>query len=1158
MFGSFVKTLRVRQGIGLREFCRKYRLDPSNWSKIERETFPPPAESQTLVKWAKNLGLIEKSQDWKTFFELAEREQQNKPIIKRLVQQGAAGTLVPPPSTTRPEKLPLGDPHFSWAQFEAFARDLIEQTEGVEECFHYGTQGSKQKGIDIVTKRSDGTSWAFQCKQVRKFTATDVEKAVGQTSYKASKFILFVSCEVGAKARDMIAKKSKWKILDVRDISQMVRDLSLEVSRALVERHFGPDWRKLFLGLNALSPFLSPSLYFEKLLSPDRLFTHSWDLVGRLEVLSELENFSQSTQPLAIITGRGGIGKSKVLQAFTMARTAKASNQMLCFVQEGIPLTVDSFNELPALPSLLIVDDAHRRDDLALLLEHAKRFGNLKLLFSSRPQGLDTLQNLLSRSGFDRAEIRFIPELKQLDRPNVSALAKQALGETHAHLADQLAAVTRDCPLVTVVGGRLLAQKAISPLLLERDEEFRYAVLSRFKDEMLGKVGQENPPFYRSLLEVLSATAPFYPDDRKFAELVATYVDKSLNLNERKEAPTLEKVIYAFGQLEKVGLLLRRGRSLRITPDVLGDHILANVCIAPNGIPTGAAEVLFDHFIEHSPERVLKNLAELDWRIERSSGKGIDLLAKIWNKLEQDYRAAESHSRLRLLEIVKQAAYFQPGQALRYVRLAHDVLQTPSNPEPNEIFPLSNESLLSELPEILQRVAFSMDYLQDCCEILWRLGRSDPRELNPYPNHAIRILQSLIEYQPHKPLSFNIIVLDCLESWMTEPGVFDFAHSPLSILEKLLERMGEVSESDGAKLTVSSFFINPQATQRIRDRALDLLSSCSRNSKPKTIISILDIFSGLLRDYFKFGARPGSTKYFDDWLSEKLDVLRHIEEIARATNNPLVHWKVLQILQWPAEEGSHAEIKTKAKQIASEVPQSLALRLIRALANDTLLSDRIRPAKKDEDFQKQIDAKEKRDETFRREVCDELTKAFDAQGLFSVLDRSIRDMDEAGFGSWPNHLLFSLAERHHDEAIALAASILASPDTPLFRFFHVVLGGIGTWSPESVSALVEKAHTLNVPMINRALAQHFWFSNRKGGPRDANLRSSKSFSLQATRKQAAPQLIRFGFFRRPSQTLPLNWQLKLRLKATSLARRRFARYSKEASELIPNAFRRIN
>ncbi|MCX7723231.1 MAG: helix-turn-helix domain-containing protein [Verrucomicrobiae bacterium] len=71
MFGKFIKELRTRQRLGLREFCLKHGHDPSNWSKIEREVLAPPRDEQTLRTWAKQLGLKEGSDDWLKFFDYA-------------------------------------------------------------------------------------------------------------------------------------------------------------------------------------------------------------------------------------------------------------------------------------------------------------------------------------------------------------------------------------------------------------------------------------------------------------------------------------------------------------------------------------------------------------------------------------------------------------------------------------------------------------------------------------------------------------------------------------------------------------------------------------------------------------------------------------------------------------------------------------------------------------------------------------------------------------------------------------------------------------------------------------------------------------------------------------------------------------------------------
>ena len=61
MFGERVKALRLEKDIGLREFCRRLDLDPSNWSKIERGRLAPPQSDQKIDQIADILGLEKNS-----------------------------------------------------------------------------------------------------------------------------------------------------------------------------------------------------------------------------------------------------------------------------------------------------------------------------------------------------------------------------------------------------------------------------------------------------------------------------------------------------------------------------------------------------------------------------------------------------------------------------------------------------------------------------------------------------------------------------------------------------------------------------------------------------------------------------------------------------------------------------------------------------------------------------------------------------------------------------------------------------------------------------------------------------------------------------------------------------------------------------------------
>ena len=59
-FGQVLKDLRIKKELSLRDVCRETGYDPSNWSKIERGIISPPADENTLIKWAKILRLTVK------------------------------------------------------------------------------------------------------------------------------------------------------------------------------------------------------------------------------------------------------------------------------------------------------------------------------------------------------------------------------------------------------------------------------------------------------------------------------------------------------------------------------------------------------------------------------------------------------------------------------------------------------------------------------------------------------------------------------------------------------------------------------------------------------------------------------------------------------------------------------------------------------------------------------------------------------------------------------------------------------------------------------------------------------------------------------------------------------------------------------------------
>jgi transcriptional regulator with XRE-family HTH domain len=70
-FGKLLKQLRMGKGLTLREFCQANRLDPGNYSRLERGLFPAPLREDILEKYATAFGLARGSDEWLEFFDVA-------------------------------------------------------------------------------------------------------------------------------------------------------------------------------------------------------------------------------------------------------------------------------------------------------------------------------------------------------------------------------------------------------------------------------------------------------------------------------------------------------------------------------------------------------------------------------------------------------------------------------------------------------------------------------------------------------------------------------------------------------------------------------------------------------------------------------------------------------------------------------------------------------------------------------------------------------------------------------------------------------------------------------------------------------------------------------------------------------------------------------
>jgi hypothetical protein len=976
--------------------------------------------------------------------------------------------MVRPPVTSNPELLPLNDPNWSWEQFEAFCLELISKFGEVTDCHRYGRKGDFQKGIDIVAEMSNGEKWVFQCKRYKKFDEKQTQKAIQTATYSAKRYILLLSCEASSKLRDEIDKHPNWEAWDLQDISLKVRNLQLDTARRLVETHFGTGWRKEFLGLAGLITFVSSEMFFAPLLKPELPFNHLITLIGRTKFIQELNDFINSKERVLIFTGRGGIGKTKILHAFSQEFEQRHQNFELRFLIEGTLINNETLDELPTKPCVLIIDDAHRREDLSTLFAFAQQNSQIKLILSSRLQGRDDLKLLLTRAHFNPREVMELSEIKELTYEEVKQLAGEALGQEYAHYAHKLAYITKDCPLITVVAGRLLAERKVDPPLLERDQEFRDFVLTKFHDELIGKISNKiNSEDCELLLSLIAAIAPFkiepnFLGNDEFIKAAAEFLHIEI-----------DKFIKNVKILEKKGILLKRGYSLRITPDVLADHILHKACVTDPRY----AQKIFEKFQSICLTEVLKNLAELDWRIRQSEGKETDLLADIWWIIQLEFQKASNVDRGELLDNLNKVAYYQPGKTLELVEFA---MRNPATIQENDkLADFYNDTWVRyKIPDLLQKISYTIDYLPRCCDLLWELGRNDSRDLNPNPQHAIRVLKDLAKYDIETliVIEFYQIIVKAVSRWLKAPDVHDYIHSPLDIIEPLLKKSGETTYFEVNNIVSRPFILNREGIQIIRENVLNIVEECAKNHPLKSAIKAINILATALRNPEPYFNIEITAEHKEQWIPEQLHILDFLTQLVQERSEPLLHLEIIKVLECHIHHAYSEQVRNKALEVINLIPNTYELKLIGVLGYTHNLDWLVNNKGRIDLFEFDNDSDKRQTEIYLAVAEDFLKRHIEADEVVQILNEKLKAIQEINANFSRLSFIDNLTEKvEQDFIFKMCEAIIQAPQEPLAHYFGLLLNKVRQLNINKALDIAKCAVKINSYNLNLSLAKDCWF-----------------------------------------------------------------------------------
>jgi Domain of unknown function (DUF4062) len=580
--------------------------------------------------------------------------------------------------------------------------------------------------------------------------------------------------------------------------------LALEVILGLDqwEARGRPGARKTFVSAAEYFAGKDPTGHFQ-------ILDFGTTLLGREEQIRALDDFANDDRKrVCILSGRGGIGKSKILHDWANSNPASA-----VFLKDEPLWHEDSEKEIPIECQTLIVDDAHRQENFGRvlqLLQETASHRNLKLLVSTRPGSSTRLSQQVLRK-IDQSQVVQLPELQELNQKKSRALAEQVLGDDFRNFAPHLAEIGSNSPLVIVAGGRLIAFRKVDPSTLTTLQEFRSTIFNRLLDDM----DLQGPKFTfdpRPLLQLIAALGPVDVEQHDFQKSAEVLFNRSI-----------DEVLAAVDALASNGIVTPRPKPVRVLPDVLSDYLLEERCIGSGSRSTHYADRVYELFGAHSLKNLMRNLSELDWRRGQSGETGLNLLDGIWADIHRRFRAGDEYARHQILTDLSPAAIYQPDHVIALVRTAIDDPIQPDLTGRGSRFRLGQGHVLSAVPGLLEATAHHPARLRESVTTLWELAQKES-DRSGSGEGAKAVLKRLASWHRFGNPALNFAML--VEAIRLTHRIDAFAsdYTPFILIGQILEREGEFNEwQDEMTMSFGGFGLNYSAVGPVRESALDYL-----------------------------------------------------------------------------------------------------------------------------------------------------------------------------------------------------------------------------------------------------------------------------------------------------------------------------------------------
>lgn len=376
---------------------------------------------------------------------------------------------------------------------------------------------------------------------------------------------------------------------------------------------------------------------------------------GREDELDRVRNLPETDEDVLILTGRAGIGKTRLVVEGSLLLEAEHSEWQVYWTDIDAGNIDDGLEELDLEErnTILFVDDARNTGQIRRLFDLVdQNRPRLKLIFAERPHFISTLQSQGNRL---RSVETDTIELPRLDTDDIHRILREYYGITDPSTLERIAAISEGIPLFA----HLLAEQSSSGE--QANSVARDDVLEEVFEDVIDDIqrlaeqeGVGNPQELETYVKYLAAVGELDTDNdeqiQRFREV--------LNIDRTTEENLRETLI------EHIGLVAEHGGSLTIQPDALQEYIVYNSFFSDS--PRDYKDEIYENFSEFTGRNQINRLAVVHRRYDcRDARKTIrDALDSELDQLSE-YGFVE---RVKLLRRFKVLGSAYPHHAIKPVK----------------------------------------------------------------------------------------------------------------------------------------------------------------------------------------------------------------------------------------------------------------------------------------------------------------------------------------------------------------------------------------------------------------------------------------------------------------------------------------------------------